>query len=305
MPIIEKDPKPLIGAIEGGGTKYNCILAYFPDEIVAESRIPTTTPQETLSQVIDFFSQSGAGQLSALGLANFGPLDLDPHSPTYGYLKATPKKDWGNTDLLTPFRQAFHLPIEFETDVNAAAYAEFLWGAAKGLETFLYITIGTGIGAGVMANGSLLHGQTHPEAGHILLPHDPQKDPYQGFCPFHQDCFEGLASGPSLQDRWGQPAETLPLDHPAWKLEAEYIAKALMNYILVLSPQRVILGGGVMQTRWLFPLIHQRLKELMAGYLVHPNLDDRIQDYIVPPKLGNQAGVLGALGLAQKALEQA
>jgi fructokinase len=300
---VEKDPKPLLGGIEGGGTKYNCILAYSPDQIVAEERIPTTTPAETLSRVIHFFKQNSRQPFSALGLANFGPLDLDPGSPTYGYLKTTPKKNWSDTDLLTPFRQAFGLPVVLDTDVNGAAYAEFLWGAAQGLDTFMYITIGTGIGGGVMANGRLLHGQTHPETGHILIPHDRQRDPYRGFCPFHQDCFEGLASGPAIQDRWGQPGETLPEDHPAWQLEAQYIAEAVMNYILVLSPQRVILGGGVMRASWLLPLIHQRVRKLMAGYLVHPNLTDHLQQYIVLPKLGGRAGVLGALGLAQSALE--
>lgn len=300
----EQSHPPLYGGIEGGGTKFNCILAYAPDQIVAETRIPTTTPEDTLSRVIDFFRDKSGQAPSAIGLANFGPLDLNPASNTFGYLKATPKKYWSDTDLLTPLRQALGVPVGLDTDVNGAAYGEFLWGAAQGLDTFLYLTIGTGIGGGVMANGTLLHGQTHPEAGHILLPHDIDEDPFVGLCPFHQDCFEGLASGPAIQQRWGTPAETLPEDHPAWALEATYIAAALMNYILILSPQRIILGGGVMRAAWLFPLVHQRVRKLLAGYVNHTHLGQQIQEYIVPPKLGSRAGVLGAIGLAQRALER-
>lgn len=301
----ERSQQPLYGGIEGGGTKFNCILAYGPGQIVAEARIPTTSPEETLSQVIKFFRDHRGRGLSALGLANFGPLDLNPSSATFGYLTATPKKGWSNTDLLTPLRKAFGLPLGLDTDVNGAAYAEYLWGAAQGLDTFIYLTIGTGIGGGVMANGALLHGQTHPEAGHILLPHDVQRDPFAGVCPFHANCFEGLASGPAIQQRWGTPAEDLPENHPAWALEAEYIAAALMNEILLLSPQRIILGGGVMRAKWLFPLIHKRVRKLLAGYVSHPHLVEQIQTYIVPPELGSKAGVLGAIGLAQQAFEQA
>jgi fructokinase len=296
--------QPLLGGIEGGGTKFNCILAYSADRIIAETRIETTTPQETLSNAIDFFHQKCDGKLSALGLAIFGPLDLNPQSQTFGFLKSTPKKGWENTDLLSPFKQAFELPILLDTDVNGAAYGEYLWGAAQGLDTFLYLTVGTGIGGGVMANGSLLHGQTHPETGHILIPHDRTKDPFAGLCPFHQDCFEGLASGPAIQARWGKPAETLPEGHPAWKLEAQYLAEALINYILTLSPQKIILGGGVMNASWLFPMIRDCVKERLNGYLIHPNLEENIEEYIVPPGLGSRAGVLGAVGLAQKVLEQ-
>ena len=300
----ERSHPLLYGGIEGGGTKFNCILAYSPDQIIAETRIPTTTPEETLSQVISFFKEKGGLALSAIGLANFGPLDLDPSSKTFGYLKATPKKHWSDTDLLSPLRRAFEVPVSLDTDVNGAAYGEYLWGAAQGLDTFMYLTIGTGIGGGVMTNGALLHGQTHPEAGHILVPHDADLDPFDGVCPFHQDCFEGMASGPAIQKRWGAPAESLPEEHPAWALEADYIAAALMNYILVLSPQRIILGGGVMRATWLFPLVRQRVKGLLAGYVKHAHLEQQIHDYIVPPKLGGRAGVLGAIGLAQKALKQ-
>jgi fructokinase len=301
----DTSPIPIFGGIEGGGTKFNCVLAFSPDHIVAETSIPTTTPEETLSRVIEFFQVQGGNKLAALGVACFGPLDLNRNSPTYGFIKTTTKKRWGETDLLTPLQQAFGLPIGFDTDVNGAAYGEFLWGAAQGLDTFVYLTIGTGIGGGIMANGEILHGQTHTEAGHILIPHDIKKDPFPGVCSFHQDCFEGLASGPAMLSRWGKSAETLPKDHPAWPLEAEYIAAALVNYILTLSPQRIILGGGVIQASWLFPLIQDRVKELMSGYLVHPSLDQQIKDYIVPPALGSRSGVLGAIGLAQKAHNQA
>ena len=300
----KKSPDILYGGVEGGGTKFNCILAASPDQIFAETRIPTTTPNETLSDVIEFFTSRGDDRLLALGLANFGPLDLDPDSPTYGFIKATPKKDWAETDLLTPLQEAFGLPVGLDTDVNGAAYGEHLWGAGQGLETFLYLTIGTGIGGGIMANGELLHGQTHPETGHLLIPHDLNQDPFPGICPFHGDCFEGLASGPAIQRRWRTPAEDLPQDHPAWMLQAGYVASALVNYILTFSPQRIILGGGVMKANWLFPLIRQKVQELISGYLVHPNLGESIDEYIVPPQLGGRAGVLGAVGLAQLALER-
>lgn len=295
--MTEKHSKPLYGGIEGGGTKFNCIVASGPDRIVAETRIPTTTPQETLSRTIDFLRPYRT-QMQAVGFACFGPLDLNPSSGQFGYLTSTPKPGWGNTDLLTPIREALGLPIILDTDVNGAALGEFLWGAAQGLDTFIYLTIGTGIGGGAMLNGQLLHGLTHPEMGHILLPRD-QADTYEGFCPFHQNCFESLAAGPAIQGRWGKPAQDLPPEHPAWRLEAHYISVALASYITTLSPQRIILGGGVMKAKWLFPLIQQAVQKNLNKYIVHPKLEDQIDTFIVPPGLGSRAGVLGAVGLAQ------
>ena len=192
--------------------------------------------------------------------------------------------------------------MRFDTDVNAAAFSEGRWGAAQGVDTFTYLTIGTGIGGGGMVNGKLMHGLLHPEIGHMRIPHDRAVDPYDGACPYHGDCLEGLAAGPALQGRWGVRGEALPADHPAWPLEAHYLALALVNLVCTLSPQRIIIGGGVMQQLHIFPLIRKQVQELLNGYLQVPVLLDHIDSYIVPPALGNQAGVLGAIALAQQAL---
>jgi fructokinase len=193
--------------------------------------------------------------------------------------------------------QALGVPVGFDTDVNAAALGEWQWGAAQGLGNFIYLTVGTGIGGGGMAGGRLIHGLVHPEMGHIPVPHDHDRDPFPGRCPFHADCLEGLAAGPALEERWGRPAETLPGDHPAWALEAHYLALGLMAYICILSPQRIILGGGVMQQKQLFPLIRQEVQQLLNGYVQSPAIVEKIDEYIVPPGLGDKAGVLGSLAL--------
>ena len=294
---------PLYGGIEGGGTKFVCVVGSGPGDIRAETRFPTTTPRETLGQAIDFFHQQQAvhGRLDAIGLACFGPLDPDPTSPTYGRIQPTPKPGWTGADVVAPLVEAFGLPVGFDTDVNGAALAEARWGAAQGCDPVLYLTIGTGIGGGVLVNGKLLHGLIHPEMGHIPMPHDRQRDPFPGSCPFHGDCFEGLANGPALHKRWGQPAETLPPDHPAWDLEATYIAYALAAYISVLSPQRIVLGGGVAQQSQMFPLIHAKVPQILNGYIHSPQILQHIAEYIVPPGLGGRAGVLGAIALAEQA----
>jgi len=196
------------------------------------------------------------------------------------------------------------VPVGFDTDVNGAALGENRWGAAQGLDTFLYLTIGTGIGGGGLVGGKLMHGLIHPEMGHVRLPHDREQDPFDGLCPYHGDCLEGLASGPAIEKRWGTPAHALPEAHPAWELEARYLALALTGYICTLSPQRIVLGGGVMQQQSLFPRIRQNVLELLNGYVQSPALLDRIDEYIVPPGLGNQAGVLGAIALAQDAARE-
>jgi fructokinase len=294
---------PLYGGIEGGGTKFICVVGSGPGDIRAETRFPTTAPAETLGQAIDFFHQQQAvhGRLDAIGLACFGPLDPDPTSPTYGCIQPTPKPGWTGADVVAPLEDAFGMPVGFDTDVNGAALAEARWGAAQGCDPVLYLTIGTGIGGGVLVNGKLLHGLIHPEMGHIPMPHDRQRDPFPGSCPFHGDCFEGLANGPALLKRWGQPAETLPPDHPAWDLEATYIAYALASYITTLSPQRIVIGGGVAQQSQLFPLIHQKVPAILNGYIHSPHILEHIQDYIVSPGLGSRAGVLGAIALAELA----
>jgi len=289
---------PLWGGIEAGGTKFVCAVGTGPDDLWAEARFPSTTPEETIGQAIQFFQQQRE-PLAAIGIASFGPLDPNPDSPTFGYITTTPKLGWVHTDLAGPIRRALGVPVGFDTDVNVAALGEYRWGAAQGLDTFIYLTIGTGIGGGGMVNGKLIHGLIHPEMGHIRIPHDRDMDPYTGSCPYHGDCLEGLAAGPALEGRWGQRGETLPADHPAWLLEADYLAFALANIICILSPQRIILGGGVMQQRQLFPLVWRRVQELLNDYLPVPAILDQIDDYIVPPGLGDRAGVLGAIALAQ------
>ena len=295
--------EPLFGGVEGGGAKFVCAVGTSPEDIRRETRFPTASPAETLDKVIAFFKQAEAdfGKLSALGIASFGPLDPKPDSPTFGFILPTPKPGWSNADIVGTLRSAFDIPIAFDTDVNGAALGEWTWGAAQGLDTFIYLTVGTGIGGGAMANGKLVHGLLHPEMGHIAIPHDRERDPYEGWCPFHKDCFEGLASGPAIEKRWGQKAETLPADHPAWELEAHYIALALQSYITTLSPQRVILGGGVMRREFLFPMIRQKAVELLNGYVQSPAITEKIEAYILPPALGSRAGMLGAIALAQTA----
>jgi fructokinase len=286
------------GGLEAGGTKCVCVIGMAPDEVRAETRFATTTPQETLARAVAFFAPYRK-DLTALGVGAYGPLDLRPASPTFGFITTTPKPDWAYTDIVGTLRQAFTLPVVCDTDVNAAAYGEYCWGTAQDLETFVYLTVGTGIGGGAMVHGRLLHGMLHPEMGHMRIPHDWQADPFPGTCPYHGDCLEGLAAGVALAARWGQAGETLPTDHPAWKLEAHYLALALLAIICILAPQRVILGGGVMQQAQLLPLVRQRVQQLLNDYVQVPALGARIDDYIVPPELGTRAGVLGALALAR------
>ena len=289
----------LFGGIEAGGTKFVCAVGTSPEHIRATVRIPTTTPTETLERVVAFFARYPE-QLDALGIGAFGPLDLDPRSPTHGHITSTPKSGWRQCDIAGTLRRALGVPIAIDTDVNVAALGEHRWGAAQDVEDVLYLTVGTGIGGGVLVRGEPMHGLLHPEIGHIPVTHDRHADPFPGICPYHGDCLEGLASGPAVHARWGQPGEALPDDHPAWALEAQYLALALVTCIYTLSSQRIILGGGVMQRTRLFPLIRSRVRALLGGYLDVPEIHARIEDYVVPPALGGNAGVLGALALAQE-----
>lgn len=290
------------GAIEAGGTKFVCAIGDGDGAIATEERFPTTTPAATLARALAFFRERApAGGLRALGVGAFGPVDLQPASPTYGTITTTPKPGWRDVPVVAPLAQGLGVPVGFDTDVNAAALGEFRHGAAQGLDTFIYLTIGTGIGGGGMVGGRLLHGLIHPEMGHQLLPHDRARDPFDGVCPYHGDCFEGLASGPALAARWGDSAESLPPDHPAWPIQAHYIALALTNLTLTLSPQRIILGGGVMAQQHLFPLVRRGVTDLLGGYVHSPAVTDQIDAYIVPPALGVRAGIIGALALAQRA----
>jgi fructokinase len=292
--------KKLYGGMEGGGTKFYCLVGSGKGSILEEVRFATTTPEETLSKAVAFFQKF---DLSAIGLAPFGPLDLNPASESYGCITATPKPSWSWVNVLAAFKSEFNLPLAFDLDVNAAAFGEYsLIPENKKLESLVYFTIGTGIGAGVIINGKVTHGLTHPEAGHLRLPHDRKRDPFPGTCPFHGDCFEGMASGPALARRWRKPAETLPAHHPAWEQEAWYIAYALVNVILTLSPQRIVLGGGVMEHEPLFPSIRTKVKRLLNGYIASPVFSGSLDEFIVPPALGRRSGALGALALAKAKL---
>ncbi|HVO69449.1 MAG TPA: ROK family protein, partial [Aggregatilineaceae bacterium] len=281
-----------------------CAVGNGSGQVLARDRISTSTPAETMQQIITFFKQQETllGEpLTALGIGSFGPVDLDTASATYGYITRTPKPGWAFTDVVGPVRQGLGVPVAFDTDVNAAALGEHRWGAAQAWNTFIYMTVGTGIGGGGMVRGRLLHGLIHPEMGHILLPMRGDDPLQRGVCPFHPNCLEGLASGPSLQTRWDVPGEALPLDYPAWDLEAYYLAHALVDIMCTLSPQGIILGGSVMHQQQLFPLIRRKVHALLNDYLVHPRLET-LDDYIVPPALGDDAGVKGALALAMAAL---
>lgn len=292
----------LVGGIEAGGTKFVCAVGTGPDGIRAQTRFPTTTPEETIDQAIRFFREESRKEpLIAVGISSFGPVDATPDSPTFGHITTTPKPGWAHVDFAGAIRKALGVPVGFDTDVNGAALGEACWGAGRGLDTFLYLTIGTGIGGGGLVNGKLMHGLIHPEMGHIFVPHDRALDPYDGCCPYHGDCLEGLASGPALEGRWGKPAEALPQDHPAWALEAQYLAYALVSFICTVSPQRIIMGGGVMSQAHLFPATRRNVQRLLNEYVQAPAILDNIETYIVPPELGDRAGVLGAFALAQRA----
>jgi fructokinase len=290
----------LCGAIEAGGTKIVCIVGCGPQQIEAQDRIQTTTPDETLDKVVQFFKPyTNTKIINAIGVGCFGPLDLNPDSKTFGYITTTPKPGWRNTDIAGILGRELNTRLVLDTDVNAAAMGEFKWGASKGCDPSLYITIGTGIGGGYVINGKPLIGLVNPEMGHIHVPHDLKLDTFPGSCPFHNDCFEGLASGPAILGRFKVRGEVISDEHPFWEIEAAYIASALMNYILVLSPRIIILGGGIMQRSILFPIIRRKLQYFLNGYVESPVVMENINTYVVPPGLKGQSGVLGALALAQ------
>ena len=290
----------MFGAIEAGGTKFICGIGTGPGDL-ATIQISTTSPAATIEAAVGFFRSQHGRRLRAVGIGSFGPVDLHPASPTYGHITSTPKLAWANFDLAGAVRRALRLPVGFDTDVNAAALGEARWGAAQGLSDFLYLTVGTGIGGGAMVHGRVLHGLLHPEMGHVRIPHDVAQDPYPGCCPYHGDCLEGLASGPAMEARWGTPARELPPGHPGWALEAHYLALGLATWVCTLSPQRIILGGGVMQQPQLFDLIRQELPRLLNGYIQAEEVTVRLDRYVIPPRLGSRAGVLGALVLAEQA----
>lgn len=289
----------LWGGIEAGGTKFVCAVGTGPDDIRHEIRYPTGSPHETLAMAVEFFKLRGPAD--AVGIASFGPIDPNPASSAYGYITTTPKEGWANVDFVGAIQSALDVPVGFDTDVNAAALGEWKWGAAQGLDTFLYLTVGTGIGGGGLANGKPMRGLLHPEMGHIALPRDPSIDPFEGVCPYHGDCLEGLASGPAIQARWGTPVEELPDEHPAWELEAHYLGAALASFICVLSPQRIVLGGGVMKHAPLIRAVREETRARLNGYIQSPAILEEMERYIAAPALGDRSGVLGAIALAQGA----
>lgn len=288
-----------IGALEAGGTKMVCAVGDEQGKILERMQIPTTTPEETIGAMVEWFR---AQKLDALGIGCFGPVDLNRRSKTYGYITTTPKPGWAWCDMAGTFARALNVPVGFDTDVNASVLGEVTYGQAKGLQTVLYLTVGTGVGLGVFINGALHHGILHPEAGHVLLTLHP-KDTWQCRCPYHPNCLEGLACGPAIEERWGQSAKELAQRDEVWEMEAYYIAQALVDYICVLAPEKIILGGGVMHQRQLFPLIRAEAARLLNGYLAAAELQD-LDSYIVPESLGGDQGILGCLRLGALAAEQ-
>ena len=286
----------LYGALEAGGTKMVCALGDENGTIMEQISVPTKTPDETMPAIFAFFE---GRKIEALGIACFGPIDVDKSSSTYGHILTTPKLPWVDFDMVGTMRKALGVPVGFDTDVNGSLLGEVTWGAAKGLSDAIYITIGTGVGGGIWANGSLVHGMLHPELGHMILPYAPG-DPYKGRCPFHAHCLEGLASGPAIEERWGAKGNELADRGEVWELESFYIAKALSNLICILSPKKIILGGGVMHEEQLFPLIRRKVLENLNGYLPTKELEN-IDQYIVPAGLHDNQGIMGAIKLAMDA----
>jgi fructokinase len=287
---------PVLVGVETGGTWCVCARGTGPDEILTRERFPTGSPEETVDRIAAFCA---AGERpAALGVGAFGPIDLDPDSPSWGTVTATPKAGWRNWPLGPVLAERLQIPVAVDTDVGAAALGESLLGAGRGYRSLCYVTVGTGIGAGLVRNSQPVHGLLHPEVGHMRIPRDAT-DSFPGVCPAHGDCWEGLACGPAITARWETPADQLPDDHPAWALQANYMALGLLSIVSVISPHRVILGGGVMHRASLFPMIRARLTELIAGYLVSPMLGPEIDRYIVSPELGADSGIVGALALAQ------
>ncbi len=281
-----------LGALEAGGTKMVCAIGNENGEIFERVSIPTESPDVTMPKLIAYFADK---EIEALGIGCFGPIDLNRNSETYGCITTTPKLAWKNYNIVKAFQDALRVPVGFDTDVNGSALGEATWGITKGLQNSMYITIGTGVGTGIITNGGLLHGMLHPEGGHLLLSRHP-KDSFEGTCPYHKNCLEGLAAGPAIEARWGEKGTQLADRKEVWELEAYYIAQALVDYIMVISPQRIVIGGGVMHQEHLMPLIREEVKRQLAGYIDTKELSD-IDQYIVLPSLNDNQGIMGALKL--------
>ncbi len=292
----------LYGGVETGGTWCVCAIGAGPEEIHRQEQFRTADPEHTLEQIVEFFRRGPA--FEAIGIGSFGPVDLDPRSPTWGYVTSTPKPGWRNVALAPVVRERLGVPVAFDHDVGVAALGEHRWGAGRHARALCYVTIGTGIGAGLLIDGTPWHGLIHPEVGHLRIPHPRERDPFPGSCPMHGDCWEGLACGPAIEKRWGAAGDELPDDHPAWELEAEYLALGILSIVSVFSPERIVVGGGVMERAGLLAMVRARLRELVAGYLETPLLGQDIDSFLVPPALGDRAGVLGAIALAESALRR-
>ena len=288
------------GGIEGGGTKFVCAIGTADGRLVARERFPTEDPPSTIARAIAFFRERDE-RIAALGIGSFGPVDLRRDSPQYGWITSTPKPGWRNVDVLGPLSRALDVPAAFDTDVNAAAYGELRYGALAGCDPGVYVTIGTGIGGGAIVNGKPLHGLSHPEMGHIRVPHDRTRDPFSGSCPYHGDCFEGLAAGPALVARYGVPGETLADDHPGLALAAHYAALALSNLTFSLAPQRIVVGGGLGARPGFLERVRADMRELGGDYAPASLVANTLETFVVTPALADRSGVLGAIALASDA----
>lgn len=294
----------LVGGIEAGGTRLNCVVGYGNGDVIASHTFPTTDPQQTLARASEFFDESVSlyGPVHALGIAHFGPVETDDTSENYGRILDTPKPGWSNTDIVGYFSDIFSFPIAFQSDVNGAAIGEYYLGSAQGVDNFVYVTIGTGIGGGVFVNGELLNNLRHPEIGHMLVPQDIMKDSFKGCCPFHGNCLEGLASGIAIKNRWGSAAELLTNNHQVWELEAHYLALLCVNLTCCYAPGKIIFGGGVMQQDQIITLLQEQFILLMQGYT--PTIySPLVEDYVLQSTLAGNAGTKGALILASQAYD--
>lgn len=288
-----------LGALEAGGTKMVCAIGDENGTIFEQVSIPTQTPEITIPKLLAYFEDK---KIEGLGIASFGPVELDEEDPDYGCITTTNKVAWRNYNIRQAFLEKLRCPVGFDTDVNGSVLGEVTFGQAKGKNCVLYLTIGTGVGAGICINGSLLHGMLHPEAGHVMI-QKKSWDHFEGTCDYHKNCLEGHAAGPAIEARWGKKALELADREEVWELEADYIAQALTGYIMTISPNMLILGGGVMHQKQLFPLIRQKVQEYLGGYLQTQELQD-MEHYIVPASLHDDQGIMGCLELARRAVEQ-
>ncbi len=297
------DEARLYGAVEAGGTKFVCAIGDAGGAIRAEARFATADPVSTLTKVRDFLLESSRtlGNISAIGVASFGPVVLDSASPQFGCIANTPKAGWSGTDMIGMLARQFSCPMGFDTDVNAAALAEHRWGAGRDIDNLVYLTVGTGIGGGVLVDGAPLHGLLHPEIGHIRPRRHPLDLTFAGVCPFHGDCLEGLASGPAIVARSGRELQHLDQSHAQWDIEADYLGQLCAQLVLTLSPQRIIMGGGVMSQHRLLPVIRERLQHWLGGYIDRSEILAAADHYVVAPALGTRSGILGALALGLEA----